>query len=78
MEAEGLAGLIPDLVTRMEDALNIKFPPGYTPGLKFLDHLWDELHVHYRPLGFYLVTELLGWVTQVTMVSYGFTKKKHG
>jgi hypothetical protein len=26
----------------------IWFPPGYTPGLRFMSHLWEPLRAHYR------------------------------
>lgn len=36
------------MVSELEKALRVKFAPGKTPDLKFMDHLWDELRANYR------------------------------
>jgi hypothetical protein len=78
MEADGMGHLPLKCRQQMEAALSITFPPGYTPGLRFMDHLWDRLRAHYRPLGFYLFMELLGWLGQVAMKRLGFQQRQHG
>lgn len=36
------------MVSELEEALKVKFPPGYTPGMKFMSHLWEDLRANYR------------------------------
>lgn len=40
---------------------------GYTAGLRFMSHLWDELPASYRPLAFYAFTESLGVLTRAAL-----------
>jgi hypothetical protein len=36
------------MVEELAESLKMKFEPGYTPGLKFMSHLWEPLRAHYR------------------------------
>jgi hypothetical protein len=36
------------MVRDLESALKMEFTPGYTPGLRFMSHLWEDLRAHYR------------------------------
>jgi hypothetical protein len=45
-----LASTPGQMVDQLETALHVKFPPGYTPGLRFMSHLWEPLRAHYRYL----------------------------
>lgn len=46
--AGDLAAVPHQMVDELEAALRVKFPPGYTPGLRFMSHLWEPLRAHYR------------------------------
>lgn len=39
------------MVRDLESALKMEFTPGYTPGLRFMSHLWEDLRAHYRCKG---------------------------
>jgi hypothetical protein len=43
-----LARLPGRMVADVEAVLGVKFAPGYTPGLKFMAHLWEPLKAHWR------------------------------
>jgi hypothetical protein len=43
-----LASVPDQMVDQLEAALRVKFPPGYTPGLRFMSHLWEPLKAHFR------------------------------
>jgi hypothetical protein len=43
-----LASVPSQMVDQLEAALRVKFPAGYTPGLRFMSHLWEPLRAHYR------------------------------
>jgi hypothetical protein len=43
-----LAPVPGQMVDQLEAALRVKFNPGYTPGLRFMSHLWEPLRAHYR------------------------------
>ncbi|WIA21228.1 hypothetical protein OEZ85_000471 [Tetradesmus obliquus] len=73
-----LAGVPGQLVDQLEAALHVKFPPGYTPGLRFMSHLWEPLRAHYRPLCLYLFFEVLAAVQRLLMSTYGFQVKQLG
>jgi hypothetical protein len=76
MVAEGLGHVPSQMVSKLEAALGVKFPPGYNPGLAFMSHLWEDLQASYRPLVFYLGMELLAVVGVCLMRMMGF-KKSH-
>jgi hypothetical protein len=48
MEAEGLLDDLEAFMVRMEEELAYRTPDGYTPGLRFITHLWEPLRHMYR------------------------------
>jgi hypothetical protein len=42
--------LVAGFVRRVEAAWGHRFPPGYTPGLRFMAHLNEPLRVNHKPL----------------------------
>jgi len=36
------------MVDELEAALKVKFPPGYTPNMTFMKHLWEDLRAQHR------------------------------
>jgi hypothetical protein len=32
----------------LQSVIGMKFPPGHTPGLKFMSHLWEDLRATHR------------------------------
>lgn len=73
-----LARIPGQMVDELQLALNTTFPPGYTPNLPFMSHLWEDLRADYRPLCLYLFFEALYGAQRLIMASYGFRAKKMG
>lgn len=63
------------MTAEFASTFNHNFPPGYTPNLKFMSHLWDDLKVAWWPLAAYAVTEVLGLSTAVCMFVMGFKRR---
>lgn len=78
LAAIGLGHLPGEMTSEFEDCFDVKFPPGYNPGLKFMSHLWEDLRVCWRPLAFYVVTEVLAVVAAAAMWALGFKKRRLG
>ena len=51
MHALGQGAVPGQMVERLERAFGIDLPPGYTPGLVPMQHLWEPLRVMYRWVG---------------------------
>jgi hypothetical protein len=66
------------MTREFEGIFNIEFPPGYNANLKFMSHLWDDLRVSWRPLGFYIVMEGLAMTTAAALWLMGFQKRQLG
>ena len=49
----------------VERAWGVSFPPGRTPGLKYMGWLWEPLRVYHKPLAVYGATEAAGRMAQV-------------
>lgn len=69
---EGLGHITDLMVTQLEDALDIKFQPGYNNNLAFMSHLWEDLRAEYRPICFYGIMEFVAQATKLIMQSFGF------
>lgn len=46
--------------------------PGYGPGIRARNHLWDPLPFLHIPLALYLVSELSGLVAHAILTAWGF------
>ncbi|GLC45146.1 hypothetical protein PLESTM_001693400 [Pleodorina starrii] len=71
MEAAGLGPLLRQCVSALEAAFNIALPPGHQRGLRCMYHLWEPLRTIYRPLLFYVFTELLALLTKALLLALG-------
>mmetsp|Transcript_23683 Transcript_23683/g.51983 ORF Transcript_23683/g.51983 Transcript_23683/m.51983 type:complete len:595 (+) Transcript_23683:246-2030(+) len=77
LEAEGQGHLPDQLMDELEEAWNLRFPPGRTENLPFMAHLWQDVRCHYRPLGFYLGIELMFLAKHMLLVGGGFKAHRH-
>lgn len=50
---------------------------GYACRLPFMDHLWQPVRAHYRPLAFYAAIELLAGMKHCMMLAAGFRPYRH-
>ncbi|KAJ9522433.1 hypothetical protein QJQ45_008275 [Haematococcus lacustris] len=50
---------------------------GYTPGLRFMAHLWEPLRYSHRPLLLYLAIEALHCLTWGFLAACGFQRHRH-
>mmetsp|Transcript_11203 Transcript_11203/g.31771 ORF Transcript_11203/g.31771 Transcript_11203/m.31771 type:complete len:448 (-) Transcript_11203:16-1359(-) len=77
-EAKGTAveGSVQEMVKRVEETFDVEFPEGYNPCLKIMIHLWEPLKVHFRPLAFYVVMELLGVMSHLLLLAMGFRQQE--
>ncbi|GIL48004.1 hypothetical protein Vafri_4723 [Volvox africanus] len=71
MEAAGLGPLLRQCVAALESAFEINLPPGHQRGLRCMFHLWEPLRTIYRPLLFYVGTEVLALLTKVMLLALG-------
>ncbi|WIA32423.1 hypothetical protein OEZ86_003246 [Tetradesmus obliquus] len=78
LAALGLGHLPSEMVSEFEGVFTMKFPPGYSSNLKFMSHLWDDLRVSWRPLGFYVVMEALAAAAAAALWAMGFKKRQLG
>eukprot|EP00878_Enallax_costatus_P038634 GHUV01044020.1.p1 GENE.GHUV01044020.1~~GHUV01044020.1.p1 ORF type:complete len:508 (+),score=121.93 GHUV01044020.1:228-1751(+) len=65
------------MIEQLDDLWGLNLEPGYTPGLKFMGHLWEPLKAHWRPLAFYIGTETLSWFARHLLERWGFQQHKH-
>lgn len=52
--------------------------PPPTQGVKFMAHMWEDLRAEYRPLVFYLITEMAALASWVAMSGMGFKRHRLG
>ncbi|KAF6261351.1 hypothetical protein COO60DRAFT_1699898 [Scenedesmus sp. NREL 46B-D3] len=78
LEALGLGHLPSEMTGEFEGVFDMKFPPGYNADLKFMSHLWDDLRVSWRPLGFYAAMEGLAMLAAAALWVMGFKKHRLG
>jgi hypothetical protein len=77
MNDEGLGHVPAQMVAQLEEAWGFNLKPGYTPGLQFMGHLWEPLKAQWRPLAFYIFTELFGWFARQLLKRWGFQRHTH-
>lgn len=66
-----------EMVDELEDCWGFKLQPGYTPGIKFMGHLWEPLKAQWRPLVFYIGTDTISWLARHLLKRWGFQQHKH-
>ncbi|GLC42878.1 hypothetical protein PLESTM_001392800 [Pleodorina starrii] len=72
MEVCGQGPLLRACVARMQSTLGFALPPGHTPGLQVMTHLWEPLRVMYRPVLWYGITEVLAVLCRMVLLALGF------
>ncbi|KXZ45736.1 hypothetical protein GPECTOR_51g722 [Gonium pectorale] len=72
MQAEGQGPMLSRCVEQLMDAFGKPLPPGHTPGLTSMTHLWEPLRVGYRPLMLYAGTEVLALLCRAALLAMGF------
>lgn len=65
------------MVDQLEKTWGIKFDPGFNDKIQFMGHLWEPLNASWRPLFFYLCTELIGCFARTLLKRWGFDHHKH-
>jgi hypothetical protein len=70
--ASGKGPLLAAMVEAAEKLWARSLPPGTTPGLPFMAHLWQPLRCSYRPAAFYIITELLTLIGNGALLAAGF------
>ena len=78
MAAQGLGHVPAQMVNQLEEALHVKFSPGYNHSLAFMSHLWEDLQAEYRPLVFYVGMELVAVAGMFAMKGLGFKRQQCG
>ena len=77
MEAAGLGHVTAQMVDKLEATWGIKFEPGFNDSIRFMGHLWEPLNASWRPLLFYICTDLIGWLARQLLRRWGFEHHKH-
>ncbi|GBF97461.1 hypothetical protein Rsub_10384 [Raphidocelis subcapitata] len=72
--ARGDMPFLDSLLSLLQSETGIQLEEGYTPGLRYMSHLWDALPASYRPLVFYAFTESLGALTRAMLWAAGFRR----
>ncbi|KAF8073253.1 NIFU1 [Scenedesmus sp. PABB004] len=73
-----LAGEPGRMVNALQEALGVAFAPGYTPGLRFMAHLWEPLRASWRPLALYAGLEAAAAGQRLLLAGLGFRQKRLG
>lgn len=77
MQAAGLGHVPAQMVDQLEATWGIRFEPGFNETIRFMGHLWEPLNASWRPLFFYLCTDLIGWFARQLLRRWGFDHHKH-
>jgi hypothetical protein len=77
MQAMGMGHVTSQMVDQLEKTWGIKFDPGFNEKIQFMGHLWEPLNASWRPLFFYLCTELIGCFARLLLKRWGFDHHKH-
>jgi hypothetical protein len=77
MHAAGMGQVLTHMVDQLESTWGIKFEPGLNESIKFMGHLWEPLNATWRPLVFYICTELIGNFAHQLLKRWGFDHHKH-
>eukprot|EP00879_Flechtneria_rotunda_P012361 GHRR01012908.1.p1 GENE.GHRR01012908.1~~GHRR01012908.1.p1 ORF type:complete len:712 (+),score=258.73 GHRR01012908.1:229-2364(+) len=77
MQKMGLGHVASEMVDQLEETWGVKFETGYNSDITFMGHLWEPLIASWRPLAFYLATELVGWCARQLLKRWGFEHHKH-
>eukprot|EP00878_Enallax_costatus_P011622 GHUV01012131.1.p1 GENE.GHUV01012131.1~~GHUV01012131.1.p1 ORF type:complete len:755 (+),score=214.24 GHUV01012131.1:258-2522(+) len=77
MQEMGLGHMPGEMVNQLEAVWGVKFEAGYNGKLEFMGHLWEPINATWRPLFFYLATELIGWFARQLLKRWGFEHHKH-
>jgi hypothetical protein len=74
MNADPTLKPLPKLMVAMLEAAapGLRFQEGYTPNLPFMGHLWEPLKAQWRPLAFYVSTEMVGRFARLLLRRWGF------
>eukprot|EP00210_Caulerpa_lentillifera_P006166 g5891.t1 len=78
MNEAGMEKVPEEMLSQFENQLGVKFQDGYNSKIAFMAHLWEDLNAVYRPLGFYILTELSGVLCGNILVAQGFQRKPLG
>lgn len=73
----GLGHVPSQMVDQLETTWGVKFEPGFNSDLEFMGHLWEPLNASWRPLAFYIATELVGLCARQLLKRWGFLHHKH-
>lgn len=77
MKAKGMGHVTSQMVDQLEKTWGIRFEPGFNEKIRFMGHLWEPLNASWRPLFFYLCTELIGCFARQLLKRWGFEHHKH-
>lgn len=77
LKSKGQGHFLSQMVDDLEACWSLRLEPGYTPGLRFMGHLWEPLKAQWRPLVFYVGTEVLSWFARHMLERWGFQQYKH-
>eukprot|EP00775_Hariotina_reticulata_P003337 gene3337-3613_t len=77
MREEGLGQVPAQMVAQLEEAWGFNLKSGYTPGLQFMGHLWEPLKAQWRPVAFYVSTELFSLFARQLLKRWGFQQHTH-
>jgi pimeloyl-ACP methyl ester carboxylesterase len=74
MREDGQGDKLEAMIDRLEAICNIKLPPGKTPGLSFMAHLWHPLRHVWRPATTYLFCDILALGNHWILRAWGFRR----
>lgn len=77
MQDMGLGHVPGEMVDQLEAVWGVKFEAGYNSKLEFMGHLWEPINATWRPLFFYLATELIGCFARQLLKRWAFEHHKH-
>eukprot|EP00899_Mesostigma_viride_P005011 jgi/Mesvir1/14510/Mv05209-RA.1 len=66
--------MLKDFIQLQESTWGISFPPGYTKGLAYRDHIGQRLRAVHRPLALYLWVEGMHFLAGLILRCLGFTR----